>query len=384
MAASKYILIMLFFISGFSHQLMYFAFPVLALISLFGTDFKIDRKDVAMTYFLFFVLLAGLTLMQSIHSTSFHLFAIKGLFRYFAYFSLAIFMASMSAEEIKSFLTYVSYIFLLLCPLAIVQTIQQGRYQLLFEHPNHLAYVLVLLIYFVLSEPLKHKIWLVLGLSFSLFLTKSSGGLLTLVLIVLHYFYSQKQFSFLSKMMLSMVAMLMIAAVIYLFPERMEEQYEGFRQIDFQTLINRAVHLKFGSHGSGVWRVTYWVAILNDFFKMDLVTILLGTGLDSLTKGNYIFLYMTKDPHNDFVKILVEIGVLGVCAFFIFCYRLYKICRNAFVIYLLIIPMIFGNILVSFPYNMIYISLLIYLYKRNNSETVYDVPITSEPIASLL
>ena len=79
--------------------------------------------------------------------------------------------------------------------------------------------------------------------------------------------------------------------------------------------------------------------------------------------------YMYTDPHNDFLKVLVEFGYVGLLMFLNFLRRIYVIMsRNFAYIILLFIPMFFDNAIVNFSFNLTFILLMVYDYKRNLQE----------------
>ena len=107
--------------------------------------------------------------------------------------------------------------------------------------------------------------------------------------------------------------------------------------------------------------------MLNGFFKEFLVNLLVGKGLDSLTRGNYIYSFMNTDPHNDFLKILVEVGFIGLFIYIFFILMLYKAVGSRFtVLIVLTVPLFLGNIVVNFPFNITLLLTFIYLYKQQH------------------
>ena len=130
--------------------------------------------------------------------------------------------------------------------------------------------------------------------------------------------------------------------------------------------VNRA-----GGFGSFVWRIIYWSKLMYTFFSESFLQITFGVGVDHLTKGYMPYEFMDKDPHNDFIKVLLEYGVLGILLFFRFFRKLYKILNKNFdIIILIAVPMFFGNAIVNYPFNLTLILILMYEYKRNYNKSV--------------
>ena len=127
--------------------------------------------------------------------------------------------------------------------------------------------------------------------------------------------------------------------------------------------VNRA-----GGYGSFVWRVIYWSKLLATFFSESFVTVFFGVGVDHLTKGFMPYEFMDKDPHNDFIKVLLEYGVLGFILFLGFFRLIYKtLSKNFNIIILMVIPMFFGNAIVNYPFNLTLIIILMHEFKKNYS-----------------
>jgi O-antigen ligase len=102
-----------------------------------------------------------------------------------------------------------------------------------------------------------------------------------------------------------------------------------------------------------------------EFLTESILKIMFGLGVDHLTQGNMPYKFMSQDPHNDFVKALLEFGVLGFLLFTSYFWRIYKVLRKNFnVIILMIIPAFFGNPVVNFSVSIVYILILMYEYKK--------------------
>jgi membrane-bound ClpP family serine protease len=112
----------------------------------------------------------------------------------------------------------------------------------------------------------------------------------------------------------------------------------------------------------------YWIKIHFAFIEEPWHRIVFGIGVDHLSQGNMPYDFTKKDPHNDFVKVLVEFGVAGLLLFLGFFRKIYQISSKNFNVLILIgIPMFFGNAIVNFPFNLAFILLITYEYKRNTA-----------------
>ena len=93
--------------------------------------------------------------IHSMLSEGVQLVYVKGLLRYFAYFSFALYAATLSKRVILLLFKTIILFFIFSLPLAIYQINVIGRYQNIFAHANHFAYVLIIFIYFII----KHKVF---------------------------------------------------------------------------------------------------------------------------------------------------------------------------------------------------------------------------------
>ncbi|WP_250433643.1 O-antigen ligase family protein [Hanstruepera flava] len=284
----------------------------------------------------------------------------------------------MKKEDIKYAFIIIILYFILTIPLGFHQFLgwEGGRNQNIFDHSNHLAYVLSMSIYFlVFHNPFKNKVIKIvclIGLLLSLILTKSTGGLLVLLVLLGYNALNSKRISFLKK--LTFVVLLLMAIILTVsFSDKIAYQLDSIGYISWEFLkerintytidgVNRA-----GGHGSFVWRIIYWSKLMATFFSEAFLKIVFGVGVDHLTKGNMPYSFMDKDPHNDFVKVLLEYGVLGFLLFLNFLKNIYKVMgKNLNIIILMAIPMFFGNAIVNFPFNITLILVLMYEFKKNN------------------
>ncbi|TYA52229.1 hypothetical protein FVF61_12850 [Formosa maritima] len=283
----------------------------------------------------------------------------------------------MRKDDIKYFFIIIILYFLLTIPIGLYQVTKWDweRYQNVFDHSNHLAYVLTMCVYFLfLHNPFKSKIVkniCLIGLFVSLLLTKSTGGLLVLLVLLGYNSLKSKRISLVKK--LTFILLLIIAIVLALnFSEKIAYQLESIdfltwefvkERIETYTIdgVNRA-----GGYGSFVWRIIFWSKLMLTFFSEPFLHIIFGVGVDHLTKGFMPYEFMDKDPHNDFVKVLLEYGVLGLLLFLSFFRNIYKIMNKNFnIIILMVVPMFFGNAIVNYPFNLTLILIIIYEYKQN-------------------
>ena len=364
-----------FILSGFFHQGLYIIFPFLTLYYIsYQKETKLVLNPVSKIYFYIVLVALFFFALQSILYLNINIFSIKGCLRYVAYFSFAVFASYLTKEDIKYFFILLIAYFILTLPISYYQTINLGRYQNVLGHSNHLAYVLSILIYFLIfNVPFKNKkinILCIILMFVSLILTKSSGGLLVLVALLGYNGIMSKKISTLNKVMFFTLPIIVIILAIN-FSEKIASQFQSldFLTINFienkvKQVIENGVNLA-GGYGSFIWRVIYWVAIVHEFLSESFLKITFGMGVDHLTQGNMPYKFMKQDPHNDFIKALIEFGVIGLLLFFHLFRKIYKIINKNFnLIIILIIPAFFGNPTVNFSFSIAFILILTYEYKK--------------------
>lgn len=373
------IILICFFFTGFFHQGLYFFIPLISLFYISNQkESKLLLNPISKTYLYVVLTVLGFFLIQSILYLDFKVFSIKGWLRFVAYFLFIVLMSYMRKEEIKKAFTIIIFYFILTIPLGVFQVLQWegGRNRNIFDHSNHLAYVLAICIYFlVFYNPFKKKLIKIICLTtlfLSLILTKSTGGLLVLLILLGYNSIKTKRISSSKKMTFLSIFIIGILLAIN-FSDKIAYQLHSVDFLTWEFVKNRVEIYTIdgvnrgGGYGSFVWRIIYWSKLVYTFFSESFLTILFGLGADHLTKGYMPYEFMDKDPHNDFVKVLLEYGVLGFVLFLSFFKRIYKtLSKNFNIIILMVVPMFFGNAIVNFPYNITLILILIYEYKHNN------------------
>jgi O-antigen ligase len=201
------------------------------------------------------------------------------------------------------------------------------------------------------------------GLVMSILLTKSSGGLIVLAAFSASVFLVSRNASFIFKVLF--VAFVMLA--VFFLGEAVQLTMEKFSEVDLGLIQQRAESLKFGGYGSLSWRLGYWLAIYNAFIASDLSSIMHGFGTGVMSQGNYIYFFMDKDPHNDFLLLFVENGAVGLASILLVLLNLVRKMEFRWLIgFALFLPMFWGNIISSFPVFSAYILMLSFYKKKHN------------------
>lgn len=379
MNANIIVIFVCFILSGFFHQGLYIVFPLLTFYYIyFQKESSLVLNPISKLYLYIVLVAIGLFVIQSVLFLDIKIFSIKGCLRYIAYFSFAVFVSYTSQKNIKYFFVILIAYFILTLPLAYYQIVHYGRYQNVLGHSNHLAYVLSMLIYFLIfNRPFKSKninIACILLLLVSLILTKSTGGLLVLIVLLGYNAIMSKRISLLNKIILSSLPVIATILAINI-SEKIAFQFESINLLSWEFIENKATEFNIdgvsvaGNYGSFVWRILYWFAIIYEFLSESFLKIVFGLGIDHTTQGNLPYKFMRHDPHNDFIKALTEFGAIGLVLYIGFFRKVYKLVnKNLNIIIIMFIPAFFGNPMVNFSVSMTLILILMYEYKKVYSQ----------------
>ena len=355
------------------HQALYVLIPILSVFHLStGQKSILNLNQVLKTYLGIVLVSVLFFVLQSVLTQELKLFSLKGIARYTTYFLFAVMVFSFEVESIGRILRILILYLCITLIFGIYQTWDSGRYQNIFQHANHFAYVIDMCIYFMIfHKPFnRHLRNLVLIFLFiSLLMTKSSGGMAVLLSILAYNLMISKKISFNKKFIL-FLSFISISVVAIASSEKLSGQLESISYLNWDFLKDRVANFRGGGYGSFIWRIIYWIKILFSFFAESAWQIIFGIGIDHLTSGNMPFSFMKKDPHNDFIKILVEFGLLGFVLFLGIFWKVYYVMnRNFNLVLLMLIPMFFGNVIVNFPFNLTFTVLIAYEYKRISAQT---------------
>ena len=273
-----YIIICFLFAVVF-HQALYVLIPITTLFYL--SYFRHSKMQLNGVIKLYFGLVATVTtffILHSILSLSFEVYSVKGIARYVSYFMFAIMLSHFDNSDISNSFKVLIVYFALSLPIAGYQFLELGRYQNIFSHANHLAYVLVMCIYFLIFyKPFTHnwKYAFIALLFVSLILTKSSGAMLVLLGLWAFSLIKSKKISSAKKLILLLVFIALTIIILY-SSEKISSQIDTIDYLNWDFLLERAEAFKAGGYGSFIWRIVYWLEIMiafltEPFFKIFFV-----------------------------------------------------------------------------------------------------------------
>lgn len=235
------------------------------------------------------------------------------------------------------------------------------RFSSVFPHSNHLGYACAAILIFLVSSK-NTTLWghsFILGflpVALGLFLSGSSGAILVCLFGIAAsvIFRPGSRFSLMGVMFFSI-----LIVVLYNF-DFFSGTIEKFTVLDFELIQRKAMSFNFGGQDSSfAWRLSYWLALLDSHINSGWGHILFGQGGGATLQGRAVFDFMSQDPHNDFLRVFIEFGVVGVLG--ILGALLVAILRRPLKLVSAIIlfgPMLAGNSLVSFPVMLIILLVL--------------------------
>jgi O-antigen ligase len=161
-----------------------------------------------------------------------------------------------------------------------------------FITPNTLAGYLIMIIPLAITN--KKRIWLIAPLFLALFLTKSLGGLFSIFLGLILYYYLLKKLDK-KNVIIAMTVLLISIALIFIIRSITPKQHA---QPLFSTMM----------------RLNYW----KDTLAIIKASPLVGVGL-----GNFN-LIQSRYAHNSFLQIWTEMGILGIMSFVWLLFAIFK------------------------------------------------------------
>ena len=283
---SVIVLLLCILVSAFFHQALYFVIPLLSIYHLsYRKDATLRLNPVLKLYLSVVVAVVSFFVIQSLLGFEIKFFSLKGIARYVTYFLFAALVFSFDNRSIGLVFRLLILYLVLTLPLGVYQVIAIDRYQNIFSHANHLAYVLAICMYFLIFHRPFDK-WFRLVALFclviSLLLTKSSGGILVVLCLLGYNMIVSKRISLNKKLMLC-GSFLVIALLAFKFSQKVSSQIASLDYLNWDFLEDRVRDFRGGGYGSLIWRIIYWTKILFTFLMEPFHKLVFGIGVDSLT-----------------------------------------------------------------------------------------------------
>ena len=143
-----------------------------------------------------------------------------------------------------------------------------------------------------------------------------------------------------------------IKDVINVWLSMSASDWNNLQDINYYELNNRVnITGERGDVGSSIWRLAHWSNILTEYVK-HVWTIPFGMG------AGFSISHTGLMPHNDFLLILSEYGLIVFCLFVKFITRIYKRMKvERMLIYFILAMFIYHlteNLLLNFPPNALF------------------------------
>lgn len=316
------------------------------------------------------IIITALISLISLNTNQGILLSLRGAARPLLYILLLLLIFKIPKHQLKQCFTLITLVLLAALPLQGHLSLIEGiggiqRYQFIFEHPNHFSYFLIPpLIYFLaLEENKKKQILGILVVLISLGLAKSSGAFITaMIIIALHYLRGTKALIYGIILGAICVTGVFTTGIF----DKILDQATSF---DPTAISSKISDENFGGSGSLSWRFVYWGSIWNSFIQEPWYTLIFGLGYGTMTYGSYAYDFMYTDPHNDYLKVLVENGLIGLSTLVYIIFKIFKLetKERLLILSATVIPMSFGNILVN-PAFILVLSMVIAISLKNHEE----------------
>jgi len=243
------------------------------------------------------------------------LYSMRGVIRYFTYFAIFIF-AYYSKLSSRSLYNIYTVIVVAQSALATYQVLFLGmeRPPGTFINSNHFSYFLIP--YFSLTLFVYNKYFIAAFVFLLSAFLGGMGGVICLLLILLVYFaqYSSKK----QKKWAIVLFPLLLFASAYLMQDRLKELE------DITTVSDRIDAERGGGGSSLVWRIVTWNLMFDEL--TDKNGVYTGLGLEYASLASPYFLQSSiREPHNDYLRVLLELGVFGLI---VFVFIIYYVLRN--------------------------------------------------------
>ncbi|SFD00582.1 hypothetical protein [Flavobacterium phragmitis] len=231
-----------------------------------------------------------------------------------------------------------------------------------FEHVNLLGtyFVFISLFYLIYYQDRKKNAYSIkfssLNLAVGSYLTLSTGAFVTQITAFIPLKYYKL------KNVLLLLIILIIAFVSFYYitnsvsPDLHQKIFGSInyfrKEISLKEFYQESIHQSLvlnesENSGSFTWRIFSYTFYLYKIFNQDFVNIVFGSGVESFLQ------YADFAPHNDFIAILLDFGLLGLFCFLSFLYKFFKMgiqsssrVAIAFIVFV-VLRLLFENVIYS-------------------------------------
>lgn len=280
-------------------------------------NFKID-KTIIICYVIFLNFIVSTFVNYEL--TNF-LYAIKYLYVFIVY--ILVFSSNVvpfNESALKNRFSVLFILFFVASSLfgGVFQDGSINRISGLMVNPNNLSLMSFVLIFLINEEKdsLRFKLINYFVFVFVILFTSTSGAIIAII-IGLVFKYKNKLKEIMTALSLfAFIGLFLINYMPSLF--RIKKQFSAILSVDLATIIAGNIQYGrilsiYGSESlSALWRISHWFKGISIFFSGSFFEILFGFGIGSTS------ILMGTLPHNDFLRILIEQGIVGFCLFIYF------------------------------------------------------------------
>ena len=202
-----------------------------------------------------------------------------------------------------------------------------STYGFFYSRNSFPGFVFALNTFFVISDKYKKKSFFLL--IFTILISGTIGALLSVITGIVYFLFKNKKIKILSFIPFLFVSIFLIIILDFEIVNRAKSMYYALMPLFLNVDILELKDVKFGdvvavsgsSDLSLLFRIKHWLDIV--FFLSNDYIFLFGYGFDSVKFE--LPLNMAKYPHNDYLRIIAEAGLVF---FLILISRLYKLFNN--------------------------------------------------------
>lgn len=325
---------------------------------------------------LFVVLVLLINFALSPHSPRYSL-----LLKFFGYMTFFIYAKNFGEKgyifKCNKFLLYTMIFIPLIVVLLLDKSANKSTY---FPNSNMFTYwgISMSLAYLLLNGINKKTKMIAWGILLAYLLVGTSLGILLAVAISALLLNIRRVNIFLLLLSVASILLCVIYIDIPIFA-RLKDSFSIFQSLTLEDFTNPenvnfyALQTEHSSSGrtdnaSFLWRIMQWTTLVTGYIK-DAICIPFGKGAD------WSFIYTGKPPHNDFVLILVEYGLIVFLIIVGAVKYIFNKIKNYDIIYFILPIFIYHiteNLLDTFPQNIFFYLSLGYYYSL--SKSIHESP----------
>lgn len=243
----------------------------------------------------------------------------KVLIKYFYFLILSVFIFNnMEYNKVYKILKYFFYLSIFigfLQVIGILETYNDGlhvRVESIYGHPNAFANFLAITGFIFLSDYIlfkrKNSLYLFFLAVIFIFLTQSRTATILLLSSLLLLLYKSNTISMRKKLLFFLVTGFILIIIFIFVKDRFLYEILQILEMDniesiFQGNLN----------GSFSWRLFNWHNLVNIYLESNVLS---GFGIGQTVSLNYEYTGNLAEAHNDYVRILVEKGLIGLTIHF--------------------------------------------------------------------